>query len=121
VKKLQETYGKLQEDKDSKIADIKKSGLGLMSSVLASAKAAKKEQSSESGALSKYHAAADLLNVDVTKFLQDRRIKALLCKRPIGKIALYAPPCSEHGKRFPPMFLQGNKSICVTSQQWSAI
>ena len=44
VKQLQETYGKLQEDKDSKIADIKKSGLGLMSAVLSSAKAAKKDE-----------------------------------------------------------------------------
>merc|ERR1711959_225298 len=44
VKKLQETYGKLQEDKDSKIAEIKKSGLGLMSAVLSSVKAAKKDE-----------------------------------------------------------------------------
>ena len=44
VKKLQETYGKLQEDKDSKIAEIKKSGLALMGAVLGSAKAAKKEE-----------------------------------------------------------------------------
>lgn len=44
VKKLQETYGKLQEDKDGKIAEIKKSGLGLMGAVLNSAKAAKKDE-----------------------------------------------------------------------------
>lgn len=44
VKKLQETYGKLQEDKDTQIAAIKKSGLGLMNSVLGAAKAAKKEE-----------------------------------------------------------------------------
>ena len=38
LKELQDNYQKLQDDKDSKIAEIKKSGLGLMSAVLANAK-----------------------------------------------------------------------------------
>jgi len=46
VKKLQETYGQLQKDKDAKIAEIKGSGLGLMQAVQAAAKKAseKKEE-----------------------------------------------------------------------------
>jgi len=42
VKKLQETYEKLQETKDKAVADVKSSGLGLMKSVKASKK--KKEE-----------------------------------------------------------------------------
>lgn len=44
VKELQETYQKMQKEKDENIAEIKNSGLGLMSAVLASAKAASKEE-----------------------------------------------------------------------------
>merc|ERR1712070_1236687 len=35
LKKLQDTYQKLQEDKDAKVKEVKESGLGLMSAVLA--------------------------------------------------------------------------------------
>jgi len=38
VKKLQETYEQLQKDKDQTIADVKKSGLGLMQAVQAAKK-----------------------------------------------------------------------------------
>merc|ERR1719498_1121298 len=38
VKKLQDTYSQLQKDKDSTIANVKKSGLGLMQAVQAHAK-----------------------------------------------------------------------------------
>jgi len=38
VKELQETYGQLQKDKDETIAEVKKSGLGLMQAVEAHAK-----------------------------------------------------------------------------------
>ena len=38
VQKLQETYQKLMEEKDQKIASVKSSGLGLMKSVQAAAK-----------------------------------------------------------------------------------
>jgi len=38
VKKLQETYSQLQKDKDEEVANIKKSGLGLMQAVQAHAK-----------------------------------------------------------------------------------
>jgi len=47
VKELQETYQKLQKEKDDKIAEIKNSGLGLMTAVLSSAKAASKEDSKD--------------------------------------------------------------------------
>merc|ERR1711904_533332 len=43
VKKLQATYEKLQKDKDSSIAEVKASGLGLMQAVQAHAKKAKTE------------------------------------------------------------------------------
>jgi len=43
VKKLQETYEQLQKDKDATIADVKKSGLGLMQAV----QAAKKKEKGE--------------------------------------------------------------------------
>merc|ERR1711988_1300001 len=43
VKKLQETYGQLQKDKDEAIANVKKSGLGLMQAVQAHAKKSKEE------------------------------------------------------------------------------
>merc|ERR1719245_3021924 len=38
VKKLQDTYKKLQDDKDATVKEVKASGLGLMSAVLANAK-----------------------------------------------------------------------------------
>merc|ERR1711957_1086709 len=38
VNKLQDTYQKLTEEKDTKIKDVKESGLGLMSAVLADKK-----------------------------------------------------------------------------------
>jgi len=38
VKKLQDTYQQLQKDKDDKVAEVKKSGLGLMQAVQAHAK-----------------------------------------------------------------------------------
>jgi len=37
VKKLQDTYGQLQKDKDEAVANVKKSGLGLMQAVAAHA------------------------------------------------------------------------------------
>jgi len=40
VQKLQDTYQKLMEDKDKKIADVKAAGLSLMKSVLSAAKKA---------------------------------------------------------------------------------
>merc|ERR1719245_319041 len=40
LKKLQDTYQKLQDDKDATIKEVKASGLGLMSAVLANAKKA---------------------------------------------------------------------------------
>merc|ERR1719498_314146 len=43
VKKLQETYGQLQKDKAEAIAEVKKSGLGLMQAVQAHAKKSKEE------------------------------------------------------------------------------
>jgi len=43
VKKLQDTYSQLQKDKDDAIAEVKKSGLGLMQAVAAHAKKAKEE------------------------------------------------------------------------------
>merc|ERR1719379_1506464 len=43
VKKLQETYGQLQKDKDEAVANVKKSGLGLMQAVQAAAKKGKEE------------------------------------------------------------------------------
>jgi hypothetical protein len=39
LKQLQDTYQKLQEDKDNAIKEVKASGLGLMSAVLAAKKA----------------------------------------------------------------------------------
>mmetsp|Transcript_65860 Transcript_65860/g.175100 ORF Transcript_65860/g.175100 Transcript_65860/m.175100 type:complete len:174 (-) Transcript_65860:97-618(-) len=44
VKKLQETYEKLQKDKEESIKAVKESGLGLMQAVANSLKAAKKEE-----------------------------------------------------------------------------
>merc|ERR1719498_560940 len=46
VKKLQDTYSQLQKDKDEAVANVKKSGLGLMQAVQAAAKKAgeKKEE-----------------------------------------------------------------------------
>jgi len=45
VKQLQETYTKLQKDKDEAVANVKKSGLGLMQAVQAhAAKGATKEE-----------------------------------------------------------------------------
>merc|ERR1712232_775845 len=38
VSKLQETYQKLSDDKEAKLEEIKKSGLGLMKAVMASLK-----------------------------------------------------------------------------------
>merc|ERR1712031_70998 len=38
LKKLQDTYQKLQDDKDAKVKEVKESGLGLMSAVLANKK-----------------------------------------------------------------------------------
>merc|ERR1712070_804126 len=38
VKKLQDTYGQLQKDKDEAVANVKASGLGLMQAVQAHAK-----------------------------------------------------------------------------------
>merc|ERR1711918_286815 len=38
VKKLQDTYSQLQKDKDETIAEVKKSGLGLMQAVQAHSK-----------------------------------------------------------------------------------
>jgi len=38
VKKLQETYEQLQKDKEETIANVKKSGLGLMQAVQAAKK-----------------------------------------------------------------------------------
>merc|ERR1719498_2044732 len=43
VKKLQDTYQQLQKDKDETIAEVKKSGLGLMQAVQAHAKKSKEE------------------------------------------------------------------------------
>jgi len=43
VKKLQDTYSKLQKDKDETVANVKKSGLGLMQAVQAAAKKGKEE------------------------------------------------------------------------------
>merc|ERR1712196_636723 len=43
VKKLQDTYSQLQKDKDEAIANVKKSGLGLMQAVQAQAKKSKEE------------------------------------------------------------------------------
>jgi len=43
VKQLQETYSKLQTTKDTSISEVKASGLGLMSAVVAHKKAAKEE------------------------------------------------------------------------------
>jgi hypothetical protein len=43
TKQLQDTYSQLQKDKDEAIADVKKSGLGLMQAVQASAKKGKEE------------------------------------------------------------------------------
>merc|ERR1712130_436388 len=43
VKKLQDTYQQLQKDKDDAVANVKKSGLGLMQAVQAAAKKAKEE------------------------------------------------------------------------------
>merc|ERR1711988_345535 len=43
VKKLQDTYSQLQKDKDETIANVKKSGLGLMQAVAAAQKKAKEE------------------------------------------------------------------------------
>merc|ERR1712070_763459 len=40
LKKLQDTYQKLQDEKDNTIKEVKASGLGLMSAVLANAKKA---------------------------------------------------------------------------------
>ena len=40
LKQLQDTYQKLQDDKDATIKEVKASGLGLMSAVLANAKKA---------------------------------------------------------------------------------
>ncbi len=44
VKKLQETYQKLMEDKESKLAAVKASGLGLMKAVKAMAKKESKDE-----------------------------------------------------------------------------
>merc|ERR1719463_709911 len=44
VKALQDTYSQLQKDKDEAIAAVKKSGLGLMQAVQATAKKAGKEE-----------------------------------------------------------------------------
>jgi len=44
VKKLQDTYSQLQKDKDETVAAVKKSGLGLMQAVQATAKKAAKEE-----------------------------------------------------------------------------
>jgi len=44
VKKLQDTYSKLQKDKDETVAAVKASGLGLMQAVAAAAAPAKKEE-----------------------------------------------------------------------------
>jgi hypothetical protein len=44
VKKLQETYQKLMEDKESKLAAVKASGLGLMKAVKAMAKKGSKDE-----------------------------------------------------------------------------
>jgi len=38
VKKLQDKYGQMQKDKDEEVAEVKKSGLGLMQAVQAHAK-----------------------------------------------------------------------------------
>merc|ERR1712159_360957 len=43
VKELQATYERLQKEKDEAIAEVKKSGLGLMQAVQAHAKKAKEE------------------------------------------------------------------------------
>jgi len=43
VKALQDTYSQLQKDKDEAIAAVKKSGLGLMQAVQATAKKSKEE------------------------------------------------------------------------------
>jgi len=43
TKKLQDTYGQLQKDKDEALANIKKSGLGLMQAVAAAAAKPKEE------------------------------------------------------------------------------
>jgi len=43
VKKLQDTYSQLQKDKDEAVANVKKSGLGLMQAVQAAAKKGKEE------------------------------------------------------------------------------
>jgi len=43
LKKLQDTYQKLQDDKDAAIKEVKSSGLGLMSAVLANKKKGKDE------------------------------------------------------------------------------
>merc|ERR1719498_495828 len=43
VKKLQDTYQQLQKDKNEAVANVKKSGLGLMQAVQAAAKKGKEE------------------------------------------------------------------------------
>jgi hypothetical protein len=43
VKKLQDTYKQMQEDKDNTLKEIKQSGLGLMQAVQAAAKKGKEE------------------------------------------------------------------------------
>jgi len=47
VKKLQETYGQLQKDKDEAIAAVKQSGLGLMQAVQAHAKKSSEKKDEE--------------------------------------------------------------------------